>query len=86
MIVFFGIKKKNFAYNAYTVMQCPKCGKETKHYLMLQKRAFTVFFIPLIPLGTRKYLVCEECRSVTKVSNFPPKDMVIIPAGAERKD
>ena len=88
MIVFFGVKKKNHIYNAYTTMQCARCGKETEHYLAIQKRAFTVFFIPLIPLGTRKYLICRECKNAVRVKEFPPKEKVTIASQptAQRKD
>lgn len=71
MIIFFGIKKKNHLYDAYVVRECPKCGRETNHQLLLQKRAFTIFFLPLIPLGTKKYLVCTECKTPYKVKKFP---------------
>ncbi len=54
MIIFFGVKKKNFVYKATTTHYCPVCRAETPHYLAIQKRAFTVFFLPLIPPAQRK--------------------------------
>ncbi len=86
MIILFGVKKKNFTYNAYASRYCEKCGRDTKHYLFLQKRAFSIFFIPLIPLGTKKYMVCAECKNVVPVKEFPRKEDIEVVKTPERKN
>ena len=71
MIVFFGIKKKAHVLNIPFIRHCERCDKDTEHYFVVQKRAFTVFFLPLIPLGSKKYLVCRECKNAVRVKGIP---------------
>jgi DNA-directed RNA polymerase subunit RPC12/RpoP len=40
---------------------CSNCGKKTVHTAAVQKGWFTLFFIPLIPIGKKYVIVCNLC-------------------------
>ena len=40
---------------------CSQCGKKTVHSAVVQKGWFTLFFIPLIPIGKKYVIVCNLC-------------------------
>jgi DNA-directed RNA polymerase subunit RPC12/RpoP len=40
---------------------CSNCGKKTAHSAVVQKGWFTLFFIPLIPIGKKYLIVCNLC-------------------------
>ena len=40
---------------------CSNCGKKTAHTAVVQKGWFTLFFIPLIPIGKKYVIVCNLC-------------------------
>jgi len=42
---------------------CPQCNCECEYRLMQSRTFFTIFFIPLIPLGRgERYVECTQCR------------------------
>jgi hypothetical protein len=40
---------------------CEHCGQPGAHQLIERVRRFSVFFIPLIPLGSRHFDTCTVC-------------------------
>jgi hypothetical protein len=40
---------------------CTNCGKATGHSAVVRKGKFTLFFIPLFPIGKRYMIVCNLC-------------------------
>ena len=41
---------------------CPRCGPEKRYDLIQVNRWFTLYFIPLIPMGSEgKYVKCKAC-------------------------
>lgn len=40
---------------------CTKCVRPTVHTALEQKRWFTLFFIPVIPLGSSQIVRCNVC-------------------------
>jgi zinc-ribbon family len=56
------------------VFHCPKCGGDRQYRLRSGRRFFTVFFLPLIPLGkVGEHVQCMTCRSrfPTQVLTLP---------------
>ena len=44
------------------LFNCPRCGPQKPYSHKKQKRWFTLYFIPVIPLGTPgEYLECDAC-------------------------
>ena len=47
---------------------CERCGHQGAHHLTKHVRKFSVFFIPLIPLGTRYEDTCTVCGRIRPVT------------------
>ena len=47
---------------------CSKCSRDTMHHAIETKRWFTLFFVPVIPLGGSFLLRCGVCGLSTKAS------------------
>jgi hypothetical protein len=47
---------------------CTKCGKPTVQTAVETKRWFTLFFIPIIPLGGSQVVRCNLCGLILKAS------------------
>lgn len=65
--VLFGLKKKAYPVRGY-YQHCDRCGKETPHRGAIVKKAITLFFIPVIPLGSSKMVECTRCVTRESVS------------------
>ena len=40
---------------------CSQCGKKTVHSALVRKGRFTLFFIPLFPIGKKYLIACNLC-------------------------
>ena len=47
---------------------CTKCGKHTVQTAVETKRWFTLFLIPVIPLGSSQVVRCNLCGLILKAS------------------
>jgi hypothetical protein len=67
MLFLFGVrtKAKPIAQIEYP---CSKCARSTMYTAMESKRWFTLFFIPVIPLGSTHVVRCNLCGLVLKCS------------------
>jgi len=45
---------------------CTKCARPTVHVAVETRRWFTLFFIPVIPLGSNHFTKCGVCGLTTK--------------------
>ena len=60
MFWIIGVRRKprtlgQFHYN------CLRCGKVTFHSAVVLRKSFTLFFLPLLPLGKDYQIVCKLC-------------------------
>jgi uncharacterized Zn finger protein len=46
---------------------CESCGNSAAHHLIKRTRRFTLFFIPLFPVGTTYVDSCTACGRVIEV-------------------
>ena len=60
MFFLFGIRTRSKGL-AQVEQPCSKCSKNTIHTAVETKRWFTLFFIPVIPLGASHLLRCNLC-------------------------
>lgn len=79
MLFLFGFRTKGKALGQVE-RSCAKCARSTMHVAVEAKRWFTLFFIPVIPLGSSYALRCGVCGLATKGSpelknQFAPKAM-----------
>jgi hypothetical protein len=63
MLIIFGWRVR-FKAIAQGVFFCPSCGGDRQYSLQQGRRWFTLFFIPVIPLGYvgEQFVHCDTCR------------------------
>jgi hypothetical protein len=59
-VILFGMRTRASNSGAQALM-CPKCGTSQLHRVIRRKRIFTLFFIPVIPLGSTYSAICANC-------------------------
>lgn len=52
---------------------CDRCGQHAAHHLSKRVRKFTLFFIPVFPVGTKYHDTCRFCGRVIEV----PKEQAV---------
>jgi hypothetical protein len=63
-MLIIGLSSRDFLVATLTFL-CERCHQQGAHQLLRRVRRFSLFFVPLIPLGTRYVDVCTVCgRSV----------------------
>jgi hypothetical protein len=67
MIILFGFRRKSTRLATIFVM-CAHCHTPAAHALARTRRYFTLFFIPVIPLGTKYFTTCTMCGHVTQIT------------------
>ena len=60
MFFFFGWRTKSKVLGQFE-NPCQKCSRPTVHAAIEAKKWFTLFFIPVIPLGSKFVLRCGVC-------------------------
>jgi hypothetical protein len=67
MFFLFGVRNKAKAIGQ-TERPCAKCARSTMYTAIQSQRWFTLFFIPVIPLGSSYVVRCNLCGSTLKAS------------------
>jgi hypothetical protein len=67
MIILFGLRRK--ATRMGTIfMMCAQCQTPAAQALTRIRNWFTLFFIPVIPLGTKYHTTCTLCGRSTQIT------------------
>lgn len=53
---------------ATLVYVCDRCGQHAAHQLVRRVRKFTLFFVPLFPVGTKYLDTCVACGRTIEVA------------------
>lgn len=62
LFIFFGWPKKTKDYGPAYPVYCEHCHNDVVYHYVKARRWFTLFFLPVLPLGfASHYLVCEVC-------------------------
>jgi hypothetical protein len=67
MIILFGFRRRATRLATIFVM-CAYCHTPAAHVLTRTRRYFTLFFIPVIPLGTKYITTCTMCGHATQIT------------------
>jgi zinc-ribbon family len=67
MIILFGFRRRATRLATIFVM-CAYCHTPAAHALTRTRRYFTLFFIPVIPLGTKYITTCTMCGHGTQIT------------------
>jgi zinc-ribbon family len=67
MIILFGFRRKAARLATIFVM-CGACRTPAAHALTRTRRYFTLFFVPVIPLGSKYFTTCTMCGHGTQIT------------------
>jgi hypothetical protein len=67
VLIIFGLTSRDHLLATISVV-CERCGHQGAHHLTKHVRKFSIFFIPLIPLGTRYQDTCTVCGRVRPIT------------------
>jgi len=80
MVVIAGLARRRHPIVAVQDV-CPLCRRDAVRIGVVDKRAFDIFWIPVIPLGSSRKFVCLMCGGEQKVKSLvPPPGPEIPPA------
>lgn len=65
LIIGLGVRETLLSTLFYT---CETCGTHAPHQLVKRTRRFSLFFIPLFPVGTRYFDSCGACGRTIEIS------------------
>jgi hypothetical protein len=83
MLLIFGMRNRAHEHGPCVAATCPRCHNEVVLSYLVVTRWFTLFFVPLIPFGRRRMLICPICswqREVPKEAEPLALEMVDITA------
>ena len=83
MLFLFGLRSKAKVIGQIE-RSCSKCAKPTVQSAIETQRWFTVFFIPLIPIGSSYAIRCNLCGLTVKGSEDVKKQLAAPKAMAAR--
>jgi hypothetical protein len=61
MLLIFGMRNRAHQHGPCVAASCPRCHNEVVLSYLVVTRWFTLFFVPLIPFGRRRMLICPIC-------------------------
>jgi hypothetical protein len=66
MLILFGIRRRR-RQRGVLLMMCQRCQRPCAHTIVQVRTFFTLFFIPVIPMGTKHSTVCSMCAGATSI-------------------
>jgi len=73
-LILYGVRQRSKPIGQLTYV-CPKCQQNCAHVVAKTRYIFTLFFIPLFPVGSSYSAICTNCRVKEKVSKEQAKSM-----------
>jgi hypothetical protein len=61
MLIIFGMRNRAHQHGPCVAATCPRCHNEVVLAYLVVTRWFTLFFLPVIPFGRKRLLVCPIC-------------------------
>ena len=75
MFILFGFSSKP-KVEGVIKNKCPSCQKKSLIRIVKVTEWFTLFFIPVIPLGSKVFLECLQCGSGYQLKNEAKEKML----------
>ena len=70
MLIIFG-RRTMHSVATSGVFDCPRCGSQRQFAHKRVKRWFTLYFIPIIPLGTvGEFVECKSCAATYRADDL----------------
>lgn len=67
MLFIFGVGEREVSLST-VLLSCEVCGNYAGHHIVKRVRKVSLFFIPLIPIGTRYLDWCTSCGRTREIS------------------
>lgn len=74
-MIIFGVKTYTRLLATLSLV-CPSCGQRAAQRLFENVNKFTLFFIPLFPVGTSRRMDCINCGYASKVSKEQAEQLI----------
>jgi zinc-ribbon family len=75
VLIIFGIRRKRHRLGVVLV-QCRHCQRPCAHVVTKVTPWFTLFFIPVVPLGHKYFTVCSMCAGTTRIDQAEADSLV----------
>lgn len=73
-VILYGIRRRSAGVGQLPYV-CPRCHQNVPHTVVKMQTKFTLFFIPLFPLGTSYKATCANCQYEEKVTKQQAQQM-----------
>ncbi len=60
-MIIFGMRGRTKDHGEAVPAECPRCHNRTFFHYVSRTRWFSLFFIPVIPVSTKHFIVCPVC-------------------------
>src|SRR5579863_10254162 len=77
MIIIFGVRRMRKRLGAVLLM-CRQCQRPCAHPIVQIKTWFSLFFIPIIPMGTKFFTVCTFCSATTPIDRAQAEQLPVM--------
>ncbi len=74
-MIIFGFRRSRKQLGTVFTL-CRQCGQPCAHAVVALKRWFTLFFIPVIPLGATYIVVCAMCGGAVKIDKAGAEQLI----------
>jgi hypothetical protein len=78
MIFFFGTRSKAILTILLNNLECCYCKQRDTIFLSIVSTYAHLFWIPLFPVGKKKFTVCSHCRQTLADKQMPPEYITAI--------
>jgi hypothetical protein len=69
-VIIFGIRGgKRQDHGPAMPVVCPNCNNQTFYRSLTVTKWFTLFFIPVLPISSKHYLMCPMCTRATQLDH-----------------
>lgn len=72
-MIIFGSRNSKISSFEIINCYCEYCGNNTTHNIIVFGNYFHIFWIPILPLGTKVFSECTHCKRTLKKKYFTPK-------------
>lgn len=80
-MIIFGVRA--FAQLIATLnVVCGRCGNPAAQRVVKRTRWFTLFFIPIFPIGVTRVMTCTYCGQASRLSKEQAEQMIAAASGA----
>ncbi|WP_052890116.1 zinc-ribbon domain-containing protein [Thermogemmatispora carboxidivorans] len=67
-VIVYGYRTKQWRMGQISA-PCQRCQRTVQQQVVRSQRKFTLFWIPLFPIGTKTFLVCPFCGNQARIDN-----------------